>query len=82
MPPRSGPDPALAEALRALRLERGLTQEGLAHDAGLTVAGYRKIEHGQVNPTWTTIKRITAALGLSQAELGHAVDIRDRATQP
>jgi transcriptional regulator with XRE-family HTH domain len=78
VPPRSGPDPALAEALRALRGERGLTQEGLAHDAGLTVAGYRKIEHGQVNPTWTTVKRIADALGLSHAELGRAVDERQR----
>ena len=76
VPPRSGPDPALAAALRELRTERGMTQEGLARAADITVAGYRKIEYGQVNPTWTTVGRIAAALGLSLAELGGAVDAR------
>jgi transcriptional regulator with XRE-family HTH domain len=74
VPPSSGPDPALARALRSLREDRGLTQERLAHDAGLSVAGYRKIESGRVNPTWTTIARISRALGVSHAEFGRTVD--------
>jgi transcriptional regulator with XRE-family HTH domain len=77
VPPRSGADPSLAAALRSLREERGYTQERLAHDAGITVAGYRKIERAQVNPTWTTVTRLANALGLSHAELGRAVDVRD-----
>jgi transcriptional regulator with XRE-family HTH domain len=77
VPPRTGVDPVLPDALRSLREGRGYTQEQLAHDAGLTVAGYRKIERAQVNPTWTTLRRITKALGLTHAELGREIDARD-----
>jgi transcriptional regulator with XRE-family HTH domain len=47
------------------------------HEAGITVAGYRKIERAQVNPTWTTVTRLAKALGLSHAELGREVDARN-----
>jgi transcriptional regulator with XRE-family HTH domain len=55
-----------------------VTQENLAHEAGLTVAGYSKIERGEVNPTWTTLAGITRALGLTFAELGREIDQRAR----
>jgi predicted transcriptional regulator len=38
-------------------------QEDLAHDTGITVAALARIERGQANPRWTTIKGIASALG-------------------
>jgi len=67
-------DAALAATLRRLRAERGDTQEDLAHRAGLTVAAFARIERGHANPTWTTVTRIAAALEISLAALGEAVE--------
>jgi transcriptional regulator with XRE-family HTH domain len=67
-------DPVLAATLRRLRRERGDTQEDLAHRAGLTVAALARIERGHANPTWTTVTRIAAALNISLAALGDAVE--------
>jgi transcriptional regulator with XRE-family HTH domain len=68
------PDAALAAALLNLRRARGQTQEDLAHAAGLTVTAYARIERGSANPTWTTVRRIAAALDVSVSELGQAVE--------
>lgn len=67
-------DPALAAALRRLRLGRGDTQEDLAHRAGLTVAAYARIERGHANPTWTTVRRVAKALDVSIASLAEEVE--------
>jgi transcriptional regulator with XRE-family HTH domain len=67
-------DRALATTLRSMRLERGETQEDLAHSAGLTVAAYARIERGHANPTWTTVRRIAVALGVTLSTLGEAVE--------
>ena len=70
----SSPDPRLARVIRELRLRRDLSQEVIAHAAGVTVSSYARIERGEANPTWTTVTRIARALGVSLAELGEAVD--------
>jgi transcriptional regulator with XRE-family HTH domain len=67
-------DRALATTVRRLRTERGDTQEDLAHNAGLTVAAFARIERGHANPTWTTVRRIAVALEISLAALGEAVE--------
>lgn len=67
-------DAALAATFRRLRLERGETQEDLAHRAGLTVAAFARIERGHANPTWTTVRRIAAALEISLSVLGEQVE--------
>jgi len=68
------PDRALAATLRKMRTERGDTQEDLAHRAGLTVAAVARIERGQANPTWTTVRRLAAALDTNLSTLGGAVE--------
>jgi transcriptional regulator with XRE-family HTH domain len=70
----SKPDPALAAALRRLRVERGHTQEDLAHRAGITVAAFARIERGHANPTWTTVRALAEALEVSLHHLGEAVE--------
>jgi XRE family transcriptional regulator, regulator of sulfur utilization len=61
--------PALGKAIRQLRTERGMTQEALAHAAGVTVSHLSTIERGHSNPTWATAKSIATSLGSSIAEL-------------
>jgi len=63
------PQPALGEAIRQLRQKRGLTQEDLAHKAGITTGTLSLIERGHANPTWATIKEIAAGLDVSLMRL-------------
>jgi transcriptional regulator with XRE-family HTH domain len=63
------PQPALGKAIRQLRTERGMTQEALAHAAGVTVGHLSMIERGHSNPTWATVKSVAAALGTSMVEV-------------
>lgn len=63
------PQPALGKAIRQLRDKRGMTQETLAHAAGVTVGHLSMIERGHSNPTWATVKAIAAALDASMVEL-------------
>lgn len=71
----SSPDPRLAQAIRDLRQRSDLSQEAIAHTAGLTVSAYARIERGEANPTWTTVTQIARALGVSVAELAAAADM-------
>lgn len=66
---REQPDPALATLIRRRREERNTTQEQLAFDAGITSSSLSRIERGRSNPSWTTVRRLAAALGLSLSEL-------------
>lgn len=63
------PQPALGKAIRQLRDKRGMTLEALTHTAGVTVGHLSMIERGHSNPTWATVKAISAALDASLVEL-------------
>ena len=78
MSPREAADQDLAGALRALRARDGRSQEALAHDAGLTVAAMARVERGQTNPSWTTVRRIAAALDITLVQLARAVEKQRR----
>jgi transcriptional regulator with XRE-family HTH domain len=64
----------LAAVLRAIREEQGRSQESLAHDAELTVASLSRIERGETNPGWTTVRQICDALGVSLSELARRIE--------
>ena len=68
------PQPALGKAIRQLREERGMTQEALAQEAGITVGHMSMIERGHSNPTWATVKSVAAVLLVSMGEMGRLVD--------
>ena len=70
------PDPALAQVLRELRTKTGRSQEDVAHEVGLTLGSYARIERGLADPKWSTLRRIADALGVSLADLGRAVEER------
>jgi DNA-binding XRE family transcriptional regulator len=69
MAPSDKPQPVLGMAVRQLREKKGLTQEAVAHNAGITTATLGVIERGLSNPTWATVKAICAALGISMMDL-------------
>lgn len=73
------PQPALGKAIRQLREERGMTQEALAQEAGVTVGHMSMIERGHSNPTWATVKSISRALGVSMIELSRLVEQIEKA---
>jgi DNA-binding XRE family transcriptional regulator len=54
---------ALAHDLRALRKERGLTQNELAARSGVAQSEISRIERGRGNPTHATLAILLAALG-------------------
>ena len=60
---------AFGAAVRALRMERGIAQESLAHQAGIERSHMGKIERGEHMPTLALILRIAVALNRSAADL-------------
>jgi transcriptional regulator with XRE-family HTH domain len=72
--PRARADMALATVLRRLREKRGLSQETLAHESGITTSSLNRIESGAAAPGWSTVRRLAEALGVSLAELGALVE--------
>jgi len=65
---------ALGLAVRAARVERGWTQEQLSEAAGLDRTYVSGLERGRRNPTLTTQKRVTDALGKPLHELVRAAE--------
>jgi transcriptional regulator with XRE-family HTH domain len=69
MPVRSEAHAAFGNAIRTLRMERGLSQEALAFACDLDRTYISGIERGERNPSLTNILKIAAALSIRPAEL-------------
>ena len=70
--PRHAQDPALVAlgvAIRKTRKAQGLSQEELAFKSQVDRSYMSSIERGAQNPGVVTIIRISAAIGVSMAEL-------------
>ena len=78
MGPPAEPQPALGAAIRELREQRKLSQEDLAHAAGVTVGTLSTIERGKSNPTWATVKGIATALDVTLGKLATLADKHER----
>jgi transcriptional regulator with XRE-family HTH domain len=61
--------------LRALRTERGLSQEGLALDAGIQRNYVSLMERGVNQPTIGTIFKLAVALGVRPSVLVERVEL-------
>jgi len=59
----------LGQRIRARRRELGLSQEGLAHEAGLDRSYVGRIERGEHNLTFIALVRLARALGCDVAAL-------------
>lgn len=60
--------------MREVRILRGMSQEDVAHLAGVAVSTYSRMERGFTSGTWSnpvfsTIVRVLAALDVGMAEL-------------
>jgi len=60
---------ALAEHLRTLRVDRGLTLQALATKSDISRATLSRIENAEVSPTAETLGRLAAALTLPISQL-------------
>jgi transcriptional regulator with XRE-family HTH domain len=76
MPPRAEPQAALGAAVKRLREERGLTQEAVAHAAGVHPTWVSRLESGTLNPSWGMISRIADTLGIEVSDLAKAAERR------
>ena len=72
--PARTPDKALAAVLKAVRKERGLSQEATAQRAGITMNSYARIELGQAAASWSTVRAIAKALDVSLVDLAARVE--------
>jgi transcriptional regulator with XRE-family HTH domain len=59
----------VARNIRRLRLERGLTQEALAVDAGIDRTYVSRLERGLENPTVAVLEKLARALSSNIEEL-------------
>jgi len=55
--------------VRRIRLDRGVSQEGLADEAGLHRTYISGVERGVRNPTVTVLERISKALKVKAGQL-------------
>lgn len=60
---------ALAEHLRLLRTDRGITLQDLAQSSGVSRASLSRIENGEVSPTAETLGRLASAFALPLSQL-------------
>lgn len=59
----------LGSRVQALRKQKGLTQEALAHGVGLGRSYIAEIETGRRNPSLDSLKLIADGLGVSLSKL-------------
>jgi transcriptional regulator with XRE-family HTH domain len=59
----------LGQRIRARRSELGMSQEGLAHTAGLDRSYVGRIERGEHNLTFIALVRLARAMGCDVAAL-------------
>jgi transcriptional regulator with XRE-family HTH domain len=69
MAPRKEPQPALGQAIRRLRKERGLSQEELGLLAEIHPTWISHIESGRTNPAWGTVRRIATVFDVRLSEI-------------
>jgi transcriptional regulator with XRE-family HTH domain len=66
--------PALGEAVRTLRQRVGLSQNALAARAELDPASIARIEAGEVDPSWGSMRRIARGLDVPLEELAEVAE--------
>jgi transcriptional regulator with XRE-family HTH domain len=79
VPARTPAHAALGRALRKLRTERGLSQEGLALEAGLDRTYIGGIERGERNPSYGSLLKVSEALGIPLSTMIKTAEEMDQA---
>jgi transcriptional regulator with XRE-family HTH domain len=66
--------------MRAERKERNLSQEEVAHRAGVSLRTYNALERGEaLDPHYSTLRSIADALGVSVATLAEEIALAGKA---
>jgi transcriptional regulator with XRE-family HTH domain len=68
------PQQVLAQVLRELREEKGLSQKEFATSLGFSPSWLSRIESGDYDPPWSYICRVAKGLEISLGELEKAID--------
>jgi transcriptional regulator with XRE-family HTH domain len=68
------PQVGLARAIRKIRTDAGLSQRDLAQRLGFDPSHMSRLEQGDGNPSWGTVKRIAAALEVTLPELARLAE--------
>lgn len=58
-----------AQRLKALRHQRGITQEDLAYSTGLSISFIRSVEQGLYAPSFESIEALAKSLSIKEKEL-------------
>ncbi len=69
MPASSASQVGLGRAVKTRRHELELTQEQLANDTGLHQRWISNVETGKRNPSYDSLRKLAAGLGLATSEL-------------
>ncbi len=72
----------VARNLRQLRVDRGLSQEVLAVDAGIDRTYVSRLERGLENPTVAVLEKVAQALGVKIVDLFEVPRADDPLPQP
>lgn len=64
----------LGPALRALRVQSGLTQKEIAARAGTSEAYISHAETGRLDVRWHTLRRLLASMNADLRQLADAID--------
>jgi transcriptional regulator with XRE-family HTH domain len=67
---------ALGEAVKAVRVRVGKTQEQVANAIGMHVTYLSDIERGARNPSWDAIARLAKGMGVGVADVAAEFDRR------
>ena len=59
----------LAQRVKRLRIQKGMSQEFLAEESGLSLRTIQRIENGESNPTGESLKRIASALNVTPDDI-------------
>ena len=59
----------LGQRIKELRKQKGMSQEYLAEESGLSLRTIQRIENGETNPTGESLKRLSNALNVNPDEL-------------
>lgn len=59
----------VGDRIRILRTEKGLSQEELAHRAGVSTSHVGKLERGEKNPSLSSIEKVINALEITFEDL-------------
>lgn len=72
----------LGNRIRARRLELGLSQEGLANEAGLDRSYVGRIERGEHNLTFVSLVRLCRAMKCDVAQLAEEIPATGSRSSP